>query len=129
MVQATITDGIRGTRKATIAPLRKFIAYVCVCVCVCVWTTDVVPELSNGEHSPPIRKGGVSQTNAIETNHLAGVSIPAWCGICGFCGSMSLNYQLMATTTSSFNEYRESSREWGLTVESFQACVYFVGHV
>jgi hypothetical protein len=31
MVQATITDGIRGTRKATIAPLRKFIAYVCVC--------------------------------------------------------------------------------------------------
>ncbi|CAN9198434.1 unnamed protein product [Alternaria alternata] len=72
---------------------------------------------------------GVSKTDTSEMSHSAGVEISASYGMCGFSGSISLNYQFTATNTTSFNEYKETSREQGFTVKPYQACVYLVRHV
>ncbi|KNG46191.1 duf946 domain-containing protein [Stemphylium lycopersici] len=72
---------------------------------------------------------GVSKTESTEMAHSAGVKISASYGISGFGMGVSLNYQFTSTTTSSYNEYTESSREQGFTVPPYHATVFLVRHV
>jgi hypothetical protein len=54
------------------------------------------------------------------------VELSASAGMCGLNGSISFNHQFTATDTTSFNEYKETSREQGFTVKPYQACVCLV---
>jgi hypothetical protein len=90
-----------------------------------VYTTHTNNSAGDITDNTTIKKG-VSKTHTSELRLSAGVELSASAGMCGLNGSISFNHQFTATDTTSFNEYKETSREQGFTVKPYQACVCLV---